>query len=249
MLINDENMSEIIDAYLDGRLDEGEVREFEAEMKRNTNLYAELQAQKVVRKNMITQGRKQLKMKLKTFHQEMLEEDKASKGADKGKELFIKQVQPSEETLYRPVIFLYNRKAIFAIAVALTLLVMSSLAFFIYNENKQEALAMQGKFYKIEMRDLQAEAMGIAKQEQHQPLSTSINLLVKGDEVYHFHYQFTDTDTLTIFSKYLDPTSSKMYLEHDSQKKLYTLIIDGKRYPLERGFIDVNPLKQEDELK
>ena len=245
MLINEENITEIIDAYLDGRLNTEEIQEFEAEMKQNTNLYAELQAQKVVRKNMVIQGRKQLKIKLKSFHQEMLAESRAISNEDKVKEVFIKQTQSSEENLARPVIFLYNRKAIFGIAVALALLIISSLSFFIYNETKQEELAMQGKYYKLEMKDLQAQAMGIAKQDQQHTLSTSIDLLVKGDEVYHFHYQFTDT--LTIFSKYLNPDKSKMYLEYDSQKNNYTLIIEGKRYPLERGFIDINPLIQDSE--
>jgi hypothetical protein len=247
MLINEENITEIIDAYLDGRLNTEEAHQFEVEMKQNPNLYAELQAQKAVRKNMIQRGRKQLKIKLKTFHEEMLSEQTATVSEDKGKEIFLKQSPPSEESLNKPIIFLYNRKAIFAVAAALTLLIISSLSFFIYNENKQEKLAMQGKYYKLEMKDLQAQAMGIAKQDQQHTLSTSIDLLVKGDEVYHFHYQFTDTDTLTIFSKYLNPNTSKMYLEYDSQKNYYTLIIDEKRYPLERGFIDINPLIQEDE--
>jgi hypothetical protein len=247
MLINDENITELIDAYLDGRLSAEEVREFEAEMKQNPNVYAELQAQKAVRKNMVIQGRKQLKIKLRSFHQEMLEENKATTSADKGKEVFLKQAHPSEDLLKKPVIFLYNRKVIFGIAAALTLLIVSSLTFFVYNEKKQEEIAMQGKYYKLEMKDLQAQALGFTKQDQEHTLSTSIDLLVKGDEVYHFHYQFTNTDTLTIFSKYLNPNESKMYLEHDSQKNAYTLIIDDKRYPIEWGFIDINPLEQESE--
>jgi hypothetical protein len=249
MLINDENITELIDAYLDGRMSAEDVQAFEAEIKQNTNRYAELQAQKAVRKNMITQGRKQLKMKLKSFHQEMLEENKATENENRGKEVFIKQAQPSEETLVKPIIFSYNRKVTFAIAAAVVLLVVSSLVFFAYNEQEQDKLAMQGRHYKLEMRDLQAQALGIAKQDQHLPLSTSIHLLVKGDEVYNFHYQFTNADTITIFSKYISPEKSKMYLEHDSVKNSYTLVMDGKRYPLERGFIDVNPLQQESKKK
>lgn len=242
MLINDDNKSELVDAYLDGRMSTEDVAAFATEMKNNSDLLMEVQAQKAVRKNMILQGRKELKLKLKTFHAEMQEE---SNSESANKEAVIRSITAKVDEKEKPAIFSYRSKTMYAIAAAVIVLLVSSVAFFAYREQKQDALAKQGKAYKIEMKDLGQVAMSFAGKES--PVSTSLVLFLKGDDKYHFHYQFTDT--LTIFSKYLDPANANIYVEHDTGKKTYLLIIDGKRYPLERGFIDINPLKQESELK
>ncbi len=247
MLINEENSTEMIDAYLDGRLDAAQTAEFEIELKSNQELRMEMQAQKAVRKNMVLQGRMQLKMKLKALHQEMLDENTTTE-EKQGREVFIKSVENDEVTLKRPAIFSYRSRTMYAIAAAVLVLMVSTLTFLNYRENRQNEIAMQGKVYKVEMKDLGQIVMNIAGREV--PVSDSLVLFIKGDEKYNFHYRFTDT--LTIFSKYLDPNVEKIYLEHSAlpeQSETYTLVIDGKRYPLERGFIDINPLKQESEIK
>ena len=242
MVINDENRTELVDAYLDGRLGSNELEVFEAQLNSNSDLRMEVQAQKAVRKNMVTQGRKDLKMKLKEFHQEMLAESKKETNT---KEVFLRPGHTSEEDVEKPVIFFHNRKTMYAIAAAVIILMVSTFGILSYRENKQDELAKKGKFYKIEMKDLGQVVMSFGGKESL--VSDSLVLFIKGDDKYHFHYQFTDT--LTIFSKYLDPTSEDVYVEHDAAKKTYLLIIGGKRYPLERGFIDINPLKQDSELK
>lgn len=236
MLVNDENKTELVDAYLDGRLGGEELAIFETELKSNSDLRVEVQAQRAVRKNMVMQGRKELKIKLKTFHEEMLAENVALKnvsmrstGADAG----------------TSIIFSFNRKTLYAVAAAVVVLIVSTFAFLTYRNSKQDEIAKQGKTYKIEMKDLGQVVMSFGGKESL--VSDSLVLFVKTDDKYNFHYQFTDT--LTIFSTYLDPTSENIYVEHDAKKKTYLLIIDGKRYPLERGFVDINPLKQENELK
>ncbi|TAH18969.1 MAG: hypothetical protein EAZ08_09920 [Cytophagales bacterium] len=244
MLINDDNKSELIDAYLDGRMSTEDVAAFAIELKNDADLRVEVQAQKAVRKSMVLQGRKEMKLKLKAFHAEMQEENN-SENANKEAIMRSIGVGGKTEEKVKPVIFSYRSKTMYAIAAAVVVLMVSSIAFFAYREQKQDALAKQGKVYKIEMKDLGQVAMSFAGKES--PVSTSLVLFLKGDDKYNFHYQFTDT--LTIFSKYLDPANANIYVEHDAGKKTYLLIIDGKRYPLERGFIDINPLKQEDELR
>jgi hypothetical protein len=249
MLINDENSTEVIDAYLDGRLDAVQIVEFETELKSNQELRMEMQAQKAVRKNMVLHGRIQLKMKLKELHQEMLDEINTIE-EKQGKEVFLKTTENenSETILKRPAIFSYRSRTMYAIASAVLVLMVSTFALLNYRENKLNELAMQGKAYKVEMKELEQTALGFGGQES--PVSDSLVLFIKGDEKYNFHYQFTDT--LTIFSKYLNPEVEQIYLEHHTtpaQSETYTLVIDGKRYPLERGFIDINPLKQENKMK
>lgn len=240
MLVNDENKTELVDAYLDGRLDSDEVVGFETELKSNNDLRMEVQAQKAVRKNMVIQGRKELKIKLKALHEEMLAENRNGSGV---KEMLIGNAYASDAG--KSTAFSYRRKTIYAVAAAIIVLITCTFAFFSYQKNKQNELAKEGKVYKIEMKDLGQVVMSFGGKESF--VSDSLVLFVKGDDKYDFHYQFTDT--LTIFSSSLDPMSENIYVEHDAAKKSYLLIIDGKRYPLERGFIDINPLKQENELK
>lgn len=237
MLVNDENKTELVDAYLDGRLGSDEVLGFETELKSNNDLRMEVQAQKAVRKNMVIQGRKELKIKLKALHEEMLAENRKESG--------LNEILMGSADAGKTVAFSYRRKTIYAVAAAMVVLVMCTFAFFSYQKNKQNELAKQGKVYKIEMKDLGQVVMSFGGKESL--VSDSLVLFVKGDDKYDFHYQFTDT--LTIFSSSIDPMSENIYVEHDTTKKSYLLIIDGKRYPLERGFIDINPLRQESELK
>jgi len=244
MLINDDNRSELVDAYLDGRMRADDLLTFETELKSNTDLRMEVQAQKAVRKNIILQGRKELKVKLKTFHAEMLNE---SKNEDANKEAVIYSIggTAEKEESKKPAIFSYRSKTMYAIAAAVLVLMVSTFAFLTYREQQRDELAKQGKVYRIEMKDLGQVVMSFGGKES--PVSDSLVLFVKGDDKYNFHYQFTDT--LTIFSRYLDPSNEDIYVEHNAERKTYLLIMGGKRYPLERGFIDINPLKQESELK
>lgn len=239
MLVNDENKIELIDAYLDGRLGSDEVVGFETELKGNNDLRMEVQAQKAVRKNMVIQGRKELKIKLKVLHEEMLAENRDGSGV---KDLLMGNYASDAG---KSAAFSYRRKTIYAVAAAVIVLIASVFAFVSYQGSKQSEIAKQGKTYKIEMKDLGQVVMSFGGKESL--VSDSLVLFVKGDDKYDFHYQFTDT--LTIFSSSLDPMSGNIYVEHDTTKKSYLLIIDGKRYPLERGFIDINPLRQENELK
>lgn len=239
MLVNDENKTELVDAYLDGRLGSDEVVGFETELKSNNDLRMEVQAQKAVRKNMVIQGRKELKIKLKVLHEEMLAENRDGSGV---KDLLMGNYASDAG---KSAAFSYRRKTIYAVAAAVIVLIASVFAFVSYQGSKQSEIAKQGKTYKIEMKDLGQVVMSFGGKESL--VSDSLVLFVKGDDKYDFHYQFTDT--LTIFSSSLDPMSGNIYVEHDTTKKSYLLIIDGKRYPLERGFIDINPLRQENELK
>ncbi|GAB4476405.1 MAG: hypothetical protein OHK0057_25030 [Thermoflexibacter sp.] len=238
MLINDENKTDIIDAYLDGRLSGADVQELENKLKIDSDLRAEVQAQKAVRKYLIQKGRAELKAKLKMFHKEMLATQQETTEA---KEVFLTFPNKEEVAKNKPVIFSTNRKVNFAIAAAVIVLIISIFSILPPSGQKSETLIAEGKTYQIELRELGQKSEGFAGQEIS--VADSITLLIKESNKYTFHYQFTET--LTIYSQYLDPNVSKILVEHDAEKNTYTLVVDDKRYPLERGFIDINPLKEE----
>jgi hypothetical protein len=242
MLINEDNKTELIDAYLDGRLNKDELREFEDKLKIDSDLRGEIQAQRAVRRYIVQKGRVELKNKLKQFHQEML-------GADQNLEKDTKEVfltpqskEKGELIKNKPVIFSTNRRVNFAIAAAIIVLIVSIFA--IINPTQpphSDGLLAGGKVFQIELKQLNQQSAGIAGNEI--PISDSLTLIIKESDQYTFHYQFTKE--LTIYAQYLDPNLSKVFVEHDSEKNIYTLVVDGKRYLLERGFIDINPLKEE----
>jgi hypothetical protein len=239
MLINDENKTDIIDAYLDGRLSGTDIQELENRLKTDSDLRAEIQAQKAVRKYLIQKGRAELKVKLKMFHKEMLATQHET---TESKEALLTFSNKEEVVKNKPVIFATNRKVNFAIAAAVIVLIISIFSILPPPSGQtNKNLVAEGRTYQIELRELGKKSEGFAGQEI--PIADSITLLVKESNKYDFHYQFTET--LTIYAKHLDPYISKIFVEHDAGKNTYTLVVDEKRYPLERGFIDINPLKEE----
>ncbi len=238
MLINNENKTDIIDAYLDGRLSEVDAQELENRLKTDSDLRAEIQAQKAVRKYLIQKGRAELKAKLKMFHKEMLATQHET---TESQEVFLAFSNKEEIAKNKPVIFATNRKVNFAIAAAVIVLIISIFAILPPSGQTNKNLVAEGRTYQIELRELGQKSDGFAGREI--PVSDSITLLIKESDKYTFHYQFTET--LTIYAKHLDPHTSKIFIEHDAEKNTYTLLVDEKRYPLERGFIDINPLREE----
>jgi len=73
-MINEENIEERIEQYLEGNLTQEQKQEFEVKMDTDATFRREVALQKKIVNNVQLVGREQLRAQLKTIHQEMLAE-------------------------------------------------------------------------------------------------------------------------------------------------------------------------------
>jgi hypothetical protein len=234
-MLNSDQWTETIDAYLNGSMSAEDIRTFENALTLQPELKTALASQKLIRKGLEKRGKAEMKQLFKQFHQEMLEETN-----------FVAETS-SPNTANTPaqakVVALQtrNRYTTFAIAASVVLLVGIGLAIF-FNQHKEATnIASNQKITKIEYIE-NTEAQGFA------PVTSTGKdyktlILMKTDTYDKTHYEFIHRDTVTLFSNTLNPEKDNLQLIFDSQTNSYKLNINGKMHEIEQGFKGVKELK------
>ncbi len=228
-----EDITERIDRYLDGQLVGSEQAEFEQQLQQNAELRLEVEAQKSVRKMLQARGEDELRAKFKQFHARLQAEDKA---------VLLKADDEVSSATTTNVRSMWRKTNVLAIAASFTiLLVAGSILWFNHNPllNSSRTEAISGKIFQVPL--MQADGMGYAGTGTEMD-SVVVQLL--SDKRYANHYRFKDT--LQIFSQSLDISRIDQWrIEYNDSLNTYTISISGRRYPLDRGFNDINELKPE----
>lgn len=227
----EENKTEWIDAYLDDTLETQERLDFENLLEQDTVLRQEVDAQKAVRKSLQDWGNIELKDKFKQFHARMKQQEDPN-------------ILATDEELNegkgktRP---LWSRLGAWSIAASIALLVMAGVLWLnhgtSFNNPTSETLASHTLQIPVTLKgsDNLGYAVGGA-------ISDSVMVQIMPDAAYPLHYRFRDT--LQIFSPTISSDDTIM-LEHQVLTDTYILVINEKRYPVERGFNRIQELKEE----
>ncbi len=229
--MREDNKTEWIDQYLDDALQEQERVEFERLLEQDPALRIEVEAQKAVRRSLQDWGNKALKSKFKQFHTHMeLPEDRSA------------PTIAAKDTLDQgKVRSLWSRTGVWTLAASISLLLLAGILWIkrdvLFNDLGTEIVALQT--FQIPIAAKGAENMGYAGEET---ISDSVVVQIMSDPQYPFHYRFKDT--LQIFSSTVF-RNNEIMLEHQEQTDTYMLVIDEKRYLVERGFNRIRALKEE----
>ena len=226
---SEENKTEWIDQYLDDALKEQERTEFERRLQSDPAFRLEVEAQKAVRRSLQDWGNAELKAKFKQFHARMQQQEDSSTPFD------------TEDHMQGKTRQLWGRPGVWAIAASFSLLLLAGIVWInrdtFFNPQKQEITAFQT--FQIPVVAKGSDNMGYAGENT---ILDSIMVQIIQDHQYAFHYRFKDT--LQIFSSAISP-DDKLMLEHHEQTDTYTLVVDEKRYLVERGFNRIQELKEE----
>lgn len=231
-MLSEEDKTEWIDRYLDHLLSESESRQFEERLLNDSQLKPEVEAQKAVRRTLQVQGETELKAKFKKFHSKMQDEEKVLL-PDLGERKLIEENSPKTKWWLK----------VNALSIAASLLLVlagSSIIWVNRNSifNVERGETASNKIFQIPL--LEKDGFGYAGTSKS---ADSIVVEIISNKQYANHYRFEDT--LYIFSLSLKDNIHQWSMQYNDSMNTYILIINNRRYPLERGFDSIHELKQE----
>lgn len=222
-MLNPDELTDSIDAYLSGTMSEEDKKIFEMACKEQPHIKEQLEIQRVVRDSMKKSAKNATKQLFKQWHQEMQE---------------TPTVALPNHTVSRPNSFRLYRWAAIAASVALLLVT----GIFVFQKNDNNSFADAKSVIKVEYMEQNVDTYGFANSEQKG--SDYKYILLLPTQTYDKpHYEFIHRDTLVLFSNELKPEKDKFKILYDGQKNSYELNINGKSHNIEFGFRGVKPLQ------
>jgi len=227
IMLNSDELTDNIDAYLSGTMSEEDKKSFELACKEQPHIKEQLEIQRVVRNSMKKSAKNATKQLFKQWHQEMQETSEETP-----------TIALPTHTVSRTNSFRLYRWA--AIAASVTVLLVTGI--FVFQENDDNSFADAKSVIKVEYVEQNVESYGFADSETKGSDYKYIMLLPT--QTYDKpHYEFIHRDTLVLFSNELKPEKDKFKIVYDGQKNSYELNINGKSHNVEFGFKGVKPLQ------
>lgn len=217
-MINEENITDIIDQYLRNELEGEELEEVEERLASDPQFRSEVEAQKAVLNSLRILGRESLRDQFKGFHREL----------DLGEET------SARETRVRR---LWTKNRYYAIAASVALAIVSGII--LYTNRAAGPDPLVAVTFKAPVFDSQS-GLGIAGDVK---VVDSVVIQLSTHAEYDEHYQFTDT--LRIYQPDLSLESNSIHLEFDANSNGYYLVIDSTYYIVEKGFAIIQRLVPE----
>ena len=103
---NDEKYIELIEGYIDGTLNDEELRKFEENLKTNKNLQKQVELHKDIRQAIIKKGKVDLKQELNTYYEDYIKANKKKRNL----RILIPAISVAASILILIFVFIGNEK-------------------------------------------------------------------------------------------------------------------------------------------
>lgn len=251
------NITDYIDRYLNGELTAAEIVLFDNKMNSDTDFKRQVEAQKAVAKAFKAIGREKMKAMLTDFHHTEIKPMTVISPAKQKTNYFIYYAAAASVLLILALTVFINRDRIFnnekTIAVTDTLknTMKDSAAFHNKNlaENKsindsagKNILAPEKKLnaYKcieISIKETGDSGFGFTGDSA---VKEKITMTFVISTMNKFHYSFYN-DTLSLYSD--KQINAKIAVEHNNKDNSYRLVIGNKKFNIEKGFKNIEPIR------
>ena len=231
----EQNLTEIIDRYLQGRMSASELEEFEHNLAIDEELRLEVEAQKAVIQLIHEDGQEEKMRQLFKGFQEKLQAEESP---------IIKPLRedPTKEIFQTSRTQRYTRY--FAIAASVTFIAF--IGFLLWRngnltEDLPQKITQAEKSISIPIYLSDSSSFGFAGSSQ---VLEEINIQLLVDSVNAPSYRFFNGVDLQILSPDTTLWASDIFLSRDGDN-VYTLVIDSLPYPIQYGSRTLSPLVAE----